>query len=230
MLAGQRGVDEYQNYQNKPVVGAFVPIEQMGWGLLVEEEQKETFTAVTRLRSIILLVVLVMGLLVASLAFLIARNITRPIVAVTEAARKLAVEDVYQTISIKSRDETGVMAAAFQQIITYLQGMVAAAECLAHGDLTADVTPQSGQDALGHTFHQMITNLRHLVAQVKNNAADVATASDQLAAVADQAGLATAQIADITQQVAHGTAQQAEAVTKTTTSVEQMTRALDGVA
>jgi methyl-accepting chemotaxis protein len=76
----------------------------------------------------------------------------------------------------------------------------------------------------------MTHNLRALVGQVADNAADLTASASRLTTTASQAGQAASQIAFTIQQIAGGLSQQAAAVTQTAASVEQMKRAIDGVA
>ncbi|MBM4424245.1 MAG: HAMP domain-containing protein [Chloroflexi bacterium] len=157
----------------------------------------------------------------------IANAIARPLQAVTRAAQQMAGVDMQtlttemgalaqgdltrrmavtaQTLDIRSNDEVGAMAQAFNTIIDRLQ-------------------------KVGNAFDDMTANLRDLVGEVAQNAESVRAASDQLSSTAQQAGQATTQIATTMQQIATGTQQQAEGVTRTAVSVEQMRRAIEGVA
>ncbi|MFN8457628.1 MAG: methyl-accepting chemotaxis protein [Anaerolineae bacterium] len=229
VLAGKTGVAEYLDYRNQPVLGAYTPLGQMGWGIIVEISQDEAFAAITQMRATIIIIALITIVLVASLAFFVAHWLVQPILAMTEAARRLARGEVNQTISIQSRGELGLMAAAFRQMITYLQEMVGAADHLAQGDLTVKVTSQSEQDALGQAFVRMTAQLHQLIGQVSASAQQVGYASEQLSTVAEQAGQATAQIAATMQQVAQGTAQQSQGVAHIATAMAGMNRTVDGV-
>ncbi len=170
--------------------------------------------------------------IVAGLGFglFLARNISNPVQLITGAAARLAMGDVAQQVTIFGRDEVGQMAEAFRQMIGYQQQMAEVADQMAQGDLTANITPQSDKDVLGHAFAQMTANLRDLVGQVAESANAVGIASNQLAIAAEQTGQATQQVTATIQQVAQGTTLQTQAVTETTNNVEQMARAADGIA
>jgi hemerythrin-like metal-binding protein len=173
------------------------------------------------------IVAVVLGL---AFGYWLTRSITKPLAMITETSTRLAMGDLEQSIAVMGKDEIGVMAGAFQQIIGYLREMAGLASSLADGDLTVHVAPRSAQDTLGHSFENMLGNLRELIGQVSKDAYTLHDASGQLAASADQAGQATSQIASTISQVAHGTNQQTESISHTAMSVEQMTRAIDGVA
>jgi methyl-accepting chemotaxis protein len=109
------------------------------------------------------------------------------------------------TIMYKSNNEMGNLARAFNTMISGLQDV-------------------------GTNFTQMNANLRSMVGQVADNAANLSAASTQLASAAGQAAQVTGQITATIQQVAQGISQQTASVSKTASSTEQMGRAIDGVA
>jgi methyl-accepting chemotaxis protein len=133
-------------------------------------------------------------------------------------------------LDIKSDDEIGDTAAAFNAMVIYLQQMAAIIERIAAGDLSEPVMPQSGQDVLGNALASMVLKLNTLIGRVSENADGLSTASTHLASAADQAGQATSQISSTIQQVAKGITQQTDSVSQTANSAEQMSRALNGVA
>jgi methyl-accepting chemotaxis protein len=126
--------------------------------------------------------------------------------------------------------EVGQMGQGFVALEAFLKEKAQVASSVAQGDLSVTVTPLSEKDEFGRTFALMIANLRQLVGQVADTAANVGSASGQLSAAAEQAGQATNQVAATIQQVAQGTAQQTEGVAKAAGMVEQVARAIDGVA
>lgn len=231
-LAGREGVDFYTNYADARVVGAYAPVPVPGtqWVMVIDMQEAEAFAAVTELRNIILLIGLVAAAVVAFVAFVVARSVANPVIAVTAVARGLALGDIDQTVEVRANDEIGQLGDAFRQMIAYQREMAHAADRIAAGDLTADVTPQSERDALGHSFVQMIANLRRSIGRVRSNALNLASASEQISASADQSAQASQQVAATIQQVAQGTSQQTEAVTQATFQTEQMAAAVDGIA
>lgn len=169
----------------------------------------------------------VIGLVIT---FFLSRSISHAVVTIAQAAGSIAEGDVEQQLKVRGKDELGEMAAAFTRMIAYLKEMVSAANRLAEGNLTADITPRSDRDVLGHAFSKMMTNLALLVAEVQNSATQVETTAVELAAPADQVSQATTRITITMQQMAAGTTQQAESLAKTSALIEQVARTIDGVA
>ena len=173
------------------------------------------------------LTAIVIGLIIS---FFLAQSIANSANMVARAAAGIAAGDLAQSIVVKSRDELGDMALAFQGMVAYMQEMAEAAGRLARGDVTVNIKPQSDKDVLGVAFQQMIVNLRNLIGQVIDTANTVGTASGQLTIAAEQAGQASQQVASTIQQIAQGTTQQTAAVTEATNNIEQVTRASEGIA
>ena len=121
--------------------------------------------------------------IVVGLLNVMTRQIVNPTKQMAATAAAIAGGDVNQQIDITRRDEIGDMANAFRDMIAYLQEMANAADHLAQGDLTADVTPQSKQDRLGNAFSQMITNLNNSIRQTNNVVEQVLPSVEQIRAI-----------------------------------------------
>ncbi len=158
--------------------------------------------------------------LIAALCLLIAAYliaaVTRMIVTgmrqITLAARAIAHGDVDQTIDIRSNDEIGQVAAAFETMVGYLKRLAGAAEQIARGDLTARIDAASDGDRLGKAFTVMTTSLTGVIGQVQNASTTVSAASDQMASASEEAGRSLGGIATSIGDVASGAEQQVRMV------------------
>ncbi|MBN1265285.1 MAG: HAMP domain-containing protein [Anaerolineales bacterium] len=167
-----------------------------------------------------------------------ADSLSKPIRLIAAGAERLAQGDAelegmdWNAIAaINTRtDELGSIGHAFEGLIGYFKEMAEIARKVAAGKLSVIVAPKSEADAIGNSFHEMVTQLRSMVSEIAGNADSLAAASEQLASAAAQAGTATSQIAATIQQVAQGNQSQTEAMTRTTTTVDQITRTIEGVA
>ncbi|MCB0165165.1 MAG: HAMP domain-containing protein [Anaerolineae bacterium] len=230
--AGETGVKTITDYLGQATIIAHRPLEIPGlnWSLNAKQNQAELFAAANTLRNTIIGLVVIVMLVVIVLAFMIARKVTRPLIAMANAAKGLAQGDIDQNVQIDSRNEIGLMAQAFNEMITYFKEMGQTADRLAQGNLTVTIEPRSERDALGRAFHDMINSLRNTMAQVTHNAANLGAASGQLSSVAEQASEATNQISVTIQQLAAGAQQQSDSAVYTKSSIEQVTQAIDGIA
>lgn len=199
-----------------------------------QESSAQTFRASSKR----LLVAGILGILMAAgLGFVITINIRTPVAAMAKGLQNLSEGNLHWDISdqvreniIQRSDEMGIAGEGFDSTVRYLQEMAGIANQIASGDLTVKVSPRSKQDELGIAFSQMVESLRTLIEAVIKSANNLSSASGQLASAASQSGEAANLIASTTQQVTVGIIRQSEGVSKTAGSVEQLNRAIDGVA
>lgn len=226
----QIGTTEYIDDLGNSVLAAYAPIESTGWGVVAKVDDSEAFAAVYTLRNLILAIVGVLLVIMVAVSTLMASQISRPIKVITASARQMAAGDLTQDVTYTSKDEIGILADSFRALIAYQRTMSQAADKIATGDLTVNITPASEKDSLGQAFQKMILNLRDQLGQIKTSAITLKTASAQLSLASTQAGEATSQIAATVQQIAKGINLQNTAITATTRPVQQMVQTIDGVA
>ena len=169
------------------------------------------------------LIIGALALLVAlGLALTLARHLTRRLVALSRAAEALAEGDVEHQLSVKGRDEVGRTAAALASMVDHLRALAGAADRVAAGDLSVDVSPRSGRDRLGAAFAGLVAELRAAVSQMSRSATSVAGASQLVAASSADAGRAVEEIARALGDVAAGTERQVRSVTSARARTEQV--------
>ena len=176
-------------------------------------------------RTITIVLLLVATLIAVAVAFFLARSIGRGLRSMVAAAKGLSVGDVDQRVDIRSRDEIGDMATAFEQMIDYNREMAAAAQKIAEGDLTGTVEPKGETDALGNAFADMTLSLRGLVGDVAASAGTLKSASVEMAATSDEAGRAVGEIASAVGDVAQGAERQVRMVESSREAVQEAARA-----
>lgn len=115
-------------------------------------------------------------------------------------------------------------------MITSNRDIALAAEQVAAGHLTAEVKSRGERDMLGMALARMMLGLRGMASQVSENAIALDLASGQLAFTGQQTAQAPGQNAGIIQEIARGISQQSESISYTAVTVEQMSRAMEGVA
>jgi methyl-accepting chemotaxis protein len=127
----------------------------------------------------------------------------------SESAKRAAKGDVSDALEFDGRsDELGELSRSMNSMYSYFQAMVAVADRMADGDLTAKVDPRSEQDSFGIAFTKMLRKLVDVIGEVRSSASALTTAASQVSSTA--------------QTVSQGNSQQAAAVEETTASLEQM--------
>jgi signal transduction histidine kinase/DNA-binding response OmpR family regulator/HAMP domain-containing protein len=120
-LAGAAEGGLYANYQGIPVIGVYQWVEDLGVALLAEMSQEEAFDTARSLAWTILQIGLLSALLLAVGAYILARQIARPILAISHAAARVAGGDLEQTAPVMTKDEVGDLARTFNQMTAELR-------------------------------------------------------------------------------------------------------------
>ena len=123
-LGGGSGEALYTDYRGVPVIGVYRWIEEHDAALLVELPQAEAFVPARQLALTIAAVGLGSALLLAVGIWLVARQVTRPILDLATAATAVAGGDLSATAAVTSRDEVGRLGRAFDDMTAQLRESV----------------------------------------------------------------------------------------------------------
>ena len=188
---------------------------------------KELTKAHSTKSSATILIIVLLGIAVVlalGIAFLISRGIANGTNQMLRAANGIAEGDVEQDIRVRSRDELGRTATAFQRMVDYLKEMSSAAERLAAGDLTAEIEPKSERDALGKAFAHMARSLRATITEVSGAADALSASSQQMASSSEETGKAVSEIAQAVGDVAMGAERQVKMVERAKASTDETSK------
>ena len=193
---------------------------------LAASQNREAEHAFTSGRTLSIALVVIAALLGFGVAFLVARGIVNGVRQVLHAAEAMAEGDIDQHIAVRSKDEVGQMAQAFGRLVEYVKGMAGAADRIARGDLTVEVTPKSERDVLGVAFAKMTANLSNLVGKVAGTAGTLSASSQQMATTSEEAGRAVGEIASAVGDVAQGAERQVRVVESARSATEEVSAAV----
>lgn len=168
---------------------------------LASDSQEAAASSASSSRTMMISISVVAALAGFGIAYWLARGIAGAAGQAAAAADSISRGDVNVRVNVKSKDEMGDLAKSFTEMTAYLSEMVSAAEAVSNGDLTATVRPRGESDALGNALSRMVTNLRQLLGQVKENSDSILNAAVQLGESSDQMAAATGQIATAINEV-----------------------------
>jgi|GEM_PF-2738977 len=117
---GESGVIEARDYRGVPVLAAYRPIGDRGWGFIVKQDQVQAFAPVRQLTLRIIgwaiLVLFATGLL----AMLLAGRMVRPLTQLAKATQRVAEGDLNVEICSERQDEIGALAHSFRAMVNAL--------------------------------------------------------------------------------------------------------------
>ncbi len=122
LTRGEMSDGLYINHQGVPVVGAYVPVTS-SLGVLVEQAQAEALASNDQIAATLIAVILAVALGTTAIAAIVIRQITQPVVRLTESALAMAEGDLEQHVIVTSRDEIGILTYVFNQMATDLKSL-----------------------------------------------------------------------------------------------------------
>ncbi len=122
-LAGQPGTREIRDYRNIPVLSSWtlLDIPDVKWALLSEVDSAEALAPVTGLQRRMALTVALLLIPIALLSVLVARSVARPTRRLLEGIRRLQRGETASPVEVRSHDELGELARAFNEMAEELR-------------------------------------------------------------------------------------------------------------
>ena len=119
-LQGENGSALYINHSNIPVLGLYQWLEDKNMALIAEISQKEGFYLAEQLARNILIIGLVFLGIVLTLIYFVSKQIVKPVLEVSEAARRIAKGDLHWRVPVLGEDEMGKLAITFNVMVDKL--------------------------------------------------------------------------------------------------------------
>ena len=157
-----------------------------------------------------LLIAIALGSLLVAIAAAswIALSISRGLSSAVGLANAVAIGDLSQSITARSKDEIGDLVMSLNAMTTNLNATAAVADAISNGDLTVEAKRLSEKDTLGIALENMVDKLRDVVGQVTSAAENMSSGSQELSASAEQ--------------LSQGSTEQASSTEEASSSMEEM--------
>lgn len=122
-LAGERGTRIIQDYRKVDVLSSYGPLDfgSKRWAVIAEIDVSEAFAPAVSLQKTISVGALAIAFVSVILGILLAQSLTRPISALTEAAKVIGEGGTIQPLTRHADDEIGVLTSQFNQMVDNLQ-------------------------------------------------------------------------------------------------------------
>lgn len=122
-LRGETGTDVETNYLGREVLSAYAPLDVEGadWAVVASVDTAEAFAPVGAFARHMVLTITAILLIVAVLSLALAQVFTRPVRTLVGAVRRVAGGELGVEVPIRTRDEFGDLAGAFNDMSRTLQ-------------------------------------------------------------------------------------------------------------
>jgi signal transduction histidine kinase len=113
----------YANASGDRVIGAYHPIPGQDEGVLVEQQESEVLSSTENMAATLIAMVLAVALATTAIAAVVIRQITRPVINLTESALAMAEGELDQHLDVRSRDEIGILTYVFNEMAADLKSL-----------------------------------------------------------------------------------------------------------
>jgi methyl-accepting chemotaxis protein len=174
-----------------------------------DRELNGASSAYSTSRTLVIAILIVAAVLALAIAFLITRGIVGAVKTIVAAAERIGDGDLTATVSVKSNDELGDMARAFQKMTENLRGLVAKVNDVAQGLGSASQQMASTSEEAGKA-----------VGEIANAVGDVASGAERQVKMVESARRSAEEVGQAVQESA-SSAQETAAVAGETRAVAE---------
>jgi nitrate/nitrite-specific signal transduction histidine kinase len=114
----------YQGIKGFSVVGTYVPLGTPDWAVITEIPWQEAYADIIRVAIASAGIILALATMTGLGGILLARRLSVPLLKLTETATAIAAGDLDRRANIKSRDEVGALATAFNNMTDQLKTLI----------------------------------------------------------------------------------------------------------
>ncbi len=120
VMKGEEGISSYVEDQRE-MIAAFVPVQNLNWGIVVQQSKSEAFELVRKMQNQVIIFVSITSILAIVLAFGTIQRITRPIETLVKGVRQYADGNLAHRIKVEQHDELMVLADEFNKMAESLE-------------------------------------------------------------------------------------------------------------
>ncbi len=205
-VAGGSTYDAQTKIDNRGIMGKYMPLStaegdflgMLYVGKYDDEKVSTIFTFIWQ-------GLLIMGIIIAIAIPLIIKRTNRiaiPIKSMVDTAGRLAQGEVDVEVNIKSNDEIGLLADAFNSMIQNSRGQAEIITKISGGDLRVDVTPRSDKDIVSIALKSMVEKNNDIFGKIISASDQVSNGSSQVSNGAQALALGATEQAATVQELA----------------------------
>lgn len=172
-LFGTSGEAVKKDYRDKEVVSAWRHLPELDWGMVVKLDGDEVFASVYRQRTWVLEALLLMVCVSGLLAFLFARQISRPLEVLAKTVGEMAEGNLDQRADESAFGELGLFARSFNRMTGRLQRLYQTLEARIE-ERTRELSASNEQ------LQEEIVEREHIESALRDNQAELQRKQEML--------------------------------------------------
>lgn len=217
MTARTVGSGEY-TYNRITKIAAYAPVQDTPWIIIFGIEKSEILASVKMLQNILIVISIAAVLIGALVTYFVSSGIASPIKKVTNVAQQIADGNFDVTLDVKSKDEVGRLANAFnltiERLVNYQGYIDEISDALYHvsqGNLKVQLQREyAGQfKKLKDTMQSLTSNLSSTILQINQSSSQVHSGAEQ--------------VANASQALSQGATEQASSIEELSASITEVT-------
>ncbi|HID61653.1 MAG TPA: HAMP domain-containing protein, partial [Anaerolineae bacterium] len=127
-MTGEREVKEYVGLRGKRVIGAWHPIERLGWKVIAELPTAEAYIHLRVLLTLLSVQVVVGGAVATGAWLYVSQQVVSPILEIQQGARFIGDGHLDHRLTVETGDELADLARVFNSMTAQLQDLVGGLE------------------------------------------------------------------------------------------------------
>jgi len=179
------------DYNGNPVLSSYTTLDlgTFEWALIAEIDEAEAFQTANALIKISSITIVTVSLVIIFIGFIVAQNISRPIIQAAATAKRVSSGDLTETITVDQNDELGLLQQAMREMIIRLRDMVehisaSSEQQAAASQELSSITAQTDANVTRQhqATEQVATAINEMSAsidEVTNRTAEASTAADE---------------------------------------------------
>jgi signal transduction histidine kinase len=124
-VQGRKGAGRLIDYRGKKVIAAWRYMPSLDWGMVAKIDTDEAFAEVTKLRNVVLVILLTVFVLCGIIAFSIAQSISAPIKTLSKGAEIIGSGNLDHEVGSNLKDEIGQLSRTFDKMTRDLKKVTA---------------------------------------------------------------------------------------------------------
>jgi putative nucleotidyltransferase with HDIG domain len=115
------GTVPFTDEEGRGMLGAYEPVPQFGWGVIVSQPKREAYASISRMKRQTLLFVALACIVAATVGGVYASQLSRPLRDFTAGALAIAKGDFRAQINVRTKNEIGQLAQTFNYMVQQLE-------------------------------------------------------------------------------------------------------------